>query len=49
VVSFAVTYLTALTLLGQLAEGSAARHRWSVPCSTWASASALDVADLRFV
>jgi hypothetical protein len=28
--------LTALTLLGQRASGSAGRHRWPVPFSTWA-------------
>jgi len=38
VVSFAMTDLTALTLMGQLASGSAARHPWPVPFSTWASA-----------
>jgi hypothetical protein len=29
-----MTDLTALTLMGRLAEGSAARHRWRVPSST---------------
>jgi hypothetical protein len=41
VVSFAMTDLTALTLMGQLASGSAARYRWPVPFSTWTFASAL--------
>jgi hypothetical protein len=38
--SFPMTDLTAPTLMGQLASGSAARHRWPVPFSTWASALA---------
>jgi hypothetical protein len=41
VVSFADDRLDRPTLMGQLAQGSAARHRWPVPSSTWASASAL--------
>jgi hypothetical protein len=36
-----MTDLAVLTLMGRLTQGSAAGHRWRVPCSTCTSTSAL--------